>query len=152
MLAGFVALTLLVALVGGMAAAPSVRPWYAVLPHPPASPPDWLFAPVWTVLYIVMAVAAWRVWLRGDLLIDNRRALVLWGWQLGANAVWAPVFFGLHRPGIALIAMIAMNILVALTIAAFRRIDRMAAWLLVPYLAWGIFATYLNAGFWWLNR
>ncbi len=123
-----------------------------MLPHPPLTPPNSVFGPVWTVLYITMAIAAWRIWRCGDVLGDHRRALTLWGWQLAVNAIWAPVFFGLHRPGIAIAIIAALDVMVALTVFAFHRIDRIAAILLLPYLAWGGVATYLTIGFWWLNR
>jgi tryptophan-rich sensory protein len=151
-LAGFVGLTLLVAAVAGVATVPNIKIWYAVLPHPPFTPPNGVFGPVWTVLYIGMAIAAWRIWRCGDVLGDHQRALNLWGWQLGVNAIWAPIFFALHRPGLAIAVILMLDVMVTLTIAAFRRIDRIAAILMVPYLAWGCFATYLTIGFWWLNR
>lgn len=131
-----------------MLTVPNIAHWYAVLPHPVGTPPNWLFGPVWTVLYALMAVAAWRVWLRPG----GRRALSIWGWQLAVNAAWTPVFFALHRPGAALAVIVALNVLIALTIAVFRRIDRIAALMMAPYLAWTLYAAYLNAGFWWLNR
>ncbi|MGC9269511.1 TspO/MBR family protein [Acidiphilium sp.] len=145
-------MTLLVATVAGVTTLPNVKTWYSVLPRPPGTPPNGVFGPVWTVLYIAMAIAAWRVWRCGDILGDHKRALSLWGWQLAVNAIWAPVFFGLHRPGVAIAIILVLDVLVAWTILAFRRIDRIAALLLLPYLAWGLFATYLTVGFWWLNR
>jgi tryptophan-rich sensory protein len=151
-LAGFIGLTLLVAVVASVTTIPNIKTWYAVLPHPPLTPPNGVFGPVWTVLYIAMAIAAWRIWRCGDVLGDHRRALTLWGWQLAVNAIWAPVFFGLHRPAIAIAIIAVLDVMVTLTILAFRRIDRIAAILLLPYLAWGVFATYLTIGFWWLNR
>jgi len=96
----------------------------------------------------MMAVAAWRVWQRPG----HAEPLRLWGWQLAANAIWSPVFFALHRPGIALLVILAMDVLIVGTIRAFAHHDRIAAWMLAPYLVWSVFATYLNAGFWWLNR
>lgn len=140
------------AAVEGIATVPNIKSWYAMLPHPPGTPPNGVFGPVWTVLYIAMAVAAWRVWRCGDILGDHRRALGLWGWQLAINALWAPVFFGLHRPGAAIAIIVVLDGLVAATILAFRRIDRIATLLLLPYFAWSLFATYLTIGFWWLNR
>jgi len=151
-LAGFLALTLLVGTVDGIATIPNIKSWYSLLPHPPLTPPNGVFGPVWTILYIAMAVAAWRVWRCGDVLGDHRRALSLWGWQLAANALWAPVFFGLHHPGLAIPVILALDVVIGLTIFAFRRIDRTAAWLLVPYWVWSLFASYLTLGFWWLNR
>ncbi|MDX5931381.1 TspO/MBR family protein [Acidiphilium acidophilum] len=151
-LAGFLGLTLLVGTVEGIATIPNIKSWYDLLPHPPLTPPNGVFGPVWTILYIGMAVAAWRIWRCGDVLGDHRRALTLWGWQLAVNALWAPLFFGLHRPAIAIGVILVLDGLVAATILAFRRIDRIAGLLLMPYLAWSLFASYLTVGFWWLNR
>lgn len=149
---GFLGLVLLVGLVGASSTVPNVRTWYAVLPHPPGTPPDWVFGPVWTVLYAMMAVAAWQIWRSPDIPVRQSRALSLWGWQLAANAFWSPVFFGLHRPSLALFVILVLDGLIVATIAAFRPISRLAAWLMAPYLAWTVFATYLTAGFWFLNR
>jgi benzodiazapine receptor len=147
-LAGFVGLCLLVAVADGVLTVPNIKPWYSVLVHPPLTPPDWLFGPVWTVLYVMMAVAAWRVWLHPW----HNQALLMWGWQLAFNAAWTPVFFAGHLPGPALAVILGLDVLIVLTIVKFRPLNRMAAWLMVPYLAWSLFATYLNAGFWWLNQ
>jgi len=81
----------------------------------------------------------------------NGRALRLWGWQLALNAIWTPAYFGLRSPPLGLAVILALLVMIVLTIRAFAGIDRRAAWLMVPYLAWTGFATYLNAGFWWLN-
>ena len=121
--------------------------WYAVLRAPPGTPPAWVFAPVWTVLYVTIGIAGWLIWKRRGAV----PALRLWGWQLAANAVWAPAFFGLHSPSAAMGVMIVLLVLVALTVRAFRRIDRIAAVLMVPYGLWCLYAAYLNAGFLFLN-
>lgn len=144
---GFVGLTLLVGAVDAAVTEPSVRTWYLSLARPPGTPPNWVFGPVWAVLYVMMAVAAWLVWRRAE----DRRALRLWGWQLLANALWSPIFFGLHQTGVALAEMVALVLLIGLTIAAFARHSRPAALLMLPYLLWTCYAAYLNAGFWWLN-
>ena len=107
-----------------------------------------MFGPVWTVLYALMAVAAWLVWKRPL----HQRALSLWGWQLAFNAAWAPVFFAGRMPLPALVILLGLDVLIAATIRAFRSQDRRAAWLMLPYMGWALYATYLNAGFWWLNR
>jgi translocator protein len=151
-LMGFLGLTLLVGLAGASVTLPNVRTWYAVLPHPIGTPPDWVFGPVWTVLYVMMAVAAWMVWRSPDIPVRQRRALSLWGWQLAANALWSPVFFGLHRPPLALFVILVLDGLIVATIAAFRPISRIAAGMMLPYLVWCVFATYLTAGFWFLNH
>jgi tryptophan-rich sensory protein len=148
-LLGFLGLCLLVDLSGGVFTASSVHGWFASLIRPPGTPPNWLFAPVWTVLYAMMAVSAWLVWRSGR--PAAYRALRLWGWQLLVNALWSPAFFGLRSPGLALVVILALPPLVALTTWRFWPLSRVAAMLLVPYLAWAIYATYLTAGFFDLN-
>ena len=147
-LLGFVGLCLLVGAAGGSLTAEAVRHWYPSLTAPPLTPPSWVFAPVWTALYIDIGVAAWLVWLRPG----SFAALRVWGWQLAANAAWPAAFFGLRNPALGLIVIALMLVLTAATIIAFYRRRRVAAWLMMPYLAWSLFASYLNAGFWWLNR
>jgi len=149
-LIGFVGLCLLVGAAGGAITAPAVRGWYLSLSRPPGTPPDFVFAPVWTTLYVAMGVAAWLVWRRGKG-EEIRAALRLWGWQLALNALWSPVFFGLHLPGAALVVLLGLLGLIVATLRVFLRIDPWAALLMAPYLAWVCYATYLNAGFWWLN-
>ncbi len=134
----------------GVFTASSVQGWFAGLIRPAYSPPNWLFAPVWTVLYGMMGVSAWLVWRTG--LSEAYRALRLWGWQLLFNALWSPAFFGLRSPGLALVLILALLPLVVLTMARFARLDRFAALLLAPYLIWGVYAAYLTAGFFVLNR
>lgn len=128
----------------------NVRAWYVSLVHPPGTPPDWLFGPVWTALYIAMAIAAWLVW-RGPQ-IRRWRALSLWGWQLLLNALWTPLFFGLHLLAAALAVAVLLVAGIALTAVRFRPLDGRAALLLLPYLGWAGYAAYLNAGILWLNR
>ncbi len=146
-LAGFVGLCLLVGLSDGAVNALSVHSWYLTLKPPPLTPPPAVFGPVWTVLYVMIGVAAWRVWRTPG----HAPALRLWGWQLAANALWTPAFFGLRSPALALAVMAALIVLLLATLRAFRAHDRLAAALLLPYLAWVLFATWLNLGFWWLN-
>jgi tryptophan-rich sensory protein len=156
MLVGLVGLCLLTGAAAGAVTAGNIAPWYRSLARPPGAPPEWVFAPVWTVLYIAMGAAAWLVWRHAGRDAAQRRqaydALMLWGWQLAVNALWPAVFFGLHAPAAGLAVILLLLVLVVLTIRSFARIERPAAWLLVPYLAWCSYATYLNAGFWWLNR
>ena len=108
-----------------------------------------MFGPVWTTLYIMIGTAGWRVWRQH--MPGQQDALRLWGWQLLANALWTPAFFGLHSPGLALAVILVMLATLGRTIAAFRTQDRLAAGLLLPYALWSCYATYLNAGFLWLN-
>jgi tryptophan-rich sensory protein len=130
---------------------PSTGGWYAQLQKPAWNPPAWIFGPVWTVLYVLMAVAAWSVWRRGGCR-EQRLALGLFLGQLALNALWTPLFFGLHRPDLALVDLVLLWFLLAATIAAFARVRRSAAALLLPYLAWSSFAAFLNHTLWQLNR
>jgi benzodiazapine receptor len=148
-LLGFLGLCLLVDMSAGMVTAGSVQGWFSGLTRPPFAPPNWLFAPVWTVLYFMIGIAAWLVWRTGR--PEAYRALRLWGWQLLANALWSPAFFGLHSPGLALAVILVLLVLAALTLWRFAAVERIAALLLAPYLAWGVYAAYLTAGFFVLN-
>ncbi len=141
---------MLVDVSAGAFTATSVDGWFASLNRPPGAPPNWLFAPVWTALYGMMAIAAWLVWRDGR--PASYRALRLWGWQLLVNALWSPAFFGLRSPGLALGVIVVLVPLVALTAWRFAPLNRAAALLLTPYLAWGLYAAYLTAGFFELNR
>ncbi len=158
-LVGFVGLPLLVGLCNGLLTARQVSGWYLSLNRPPGTPPNWLFGPVWTVLYVMMGVAAWLVWRRATQVAETSptaasqymRLLRLWGWQLLLNAAWTPVFFGLHRLAMAQAVILLLLAALVATIAAFARVHRQAAALMLPYLGWTCYATYLNAGFLWLN-
>ena len=123
--------------------------WYQSLAKPSWNPPQWLFAPVWTFLYVSMAAAAWRVHRSGG--SAARPALVLFSIHLVLNAAWPAVFFGLGRFGAALFVLAALLAAVVALVPMFRRIDRLAGDLLVPYAAWLSFALVLNAAFWRLN-
>ncbi len=124
--------------------------WYASLKKPTWNPPSWIFGPVWTVLYTTMAVAAWLVWRRGGW-TAQRRPLLLFLAQLALNAFWTPLFFGLHRPGLAFAETVLFWLAIAVTLAAFYSVSRAAAWLLAPYLAWVSFAAALNFTLWRMN-
>jgi tryptophan-rich sensory protein len=151
-LVGFIGLCLLVGVSAAAANAPAFPTWYASLHQPPGTPPSWLFGPVWAVLYIMLGTGAWLIWWRAPQGRRQTAALQLWGWQLLVNAAWSPAFFSLRSPATGLLVIVPLAVLVALTIILFARLYRPAALLLVPYLAWTSYATYLNAGFWWLNR
>ncbi len=124
--------------------------WYAGLVKPTWNPPGWLFGPVWTVLYALMAVAAWRVWLKGGW-TRQKKALSLLLLQWALNALWTPLFFGLHQPGWALVEILVLLTVLLATMCAFWRVDRPAGVLLIPYAAWVAFATALNGTIWRLN-
>ena len=124
--------------------------WYATLNKPSWNPPGWIFGPVWSALYTMMAMAAWLVWKRGGF-AAQRRPLSLFLVQLALNAAWTPLYFGLHWPGLAFAEIVLLWLAIAATLTAFRPVSRTAAWLLVPYLAWVSFAAFLNFTLWRLN-
>lgn len=129
----------------------SVDGWYDALQRPPGTPPDWLFGPVWTTLYAMVGVAVALLWHRPTELQLKRRALKRFGLQLGLNLLWTPAFFGLQRIDLAMIVIVPLLVAIWLTIRAAYPVSRPAAFLLVPYFLWVGYATYLNAGFWFLN-
>jgi len=155
-LVAFIAISFAVAGLGGLATASNVDGWYADAAKASWNPPNGIFGPVWTVLYTVMAVSAWLIW-RQRARVDVRPALTMYVAQLALNAVWTPVFFGLYpfigAPAlwIALVVIVAIDVTVLLTMTRFWRVSRTAAWLLVPYWAWVLFATTLNAALAALN-
>ena len=146
----FLALSLVVAAVGGAVTATSVGGWYASLAKPSFNPPNGIFGPVWTLLYVLMGVAAWRVW-RKFSLVGARGPLGLWGLQLALNLGWSVLFFGLRQIGPALAEILVLLAAVLATALSFRRLDRLAGLLLVPYCAWVAFASVLNFAIWRLN-
>jgi tryptophan-rich sensory protein len=146
----FLALCFAVSGVGAVATASSVGTWYQTLAKPPFNPPDWIFAPVWTTLYFMMAIAGWRVW-RRDGLRKARSALTLFVLQLGLNMMWSIVFFGLHSIGAALAEILVLLLAILVTTVVFWQRDRIAGMLFVPYAGWVAFATVLNAELWRLN-
>jgi tryptophan-rich sensory protein len=147
-LLGFILACLAIGGLGGWVTAGSVATWFPTLNKPPFNPPAWLFGPVWTTLYVMMGVAAWRVWRKAGW----GTPLNLFAAQLALNCAWSFLFFGLQSPGLALLDIVPLLVLILLTIRAFWPIDRIAGGLLVPYAAWVSFATLLNASIWWLNR
>lgn len=151
-LIGFVGLCLLVGVSAAAVNAPALGGWYAHLVRPPGNPPNWVFPVVWTTLHVMIGTSAWLIWLKAPQGRRQTAALQLWGWQLLLNAAWSPAFFGMNSPSLGMLVIVPLLVLIALTILSFARLYRPAAWLLVPYFLWTSYATYLNAGFWWLNR
>lgn len=149
-LALFVGICLAIGGLGGAVTASSVSEWYPTLNKPSFNPPNWVFGPVWTTLYVMMGIAAWRVWRSADR--DTARGpLALFALQLAVNLGWSIAFFGLRDPGLAVVVILVLDLLVLAMALMFRRIDGLAALLLVPYLAWIAFATILNVAVWRLN-
>ena len=141
----FLAVTFAVAAIGAQF---MPGPWYTALAKPAWTPPGWLFGPVWTVLYVMIAISAWLVWQRQPRVSP---ALALWVAQLALNGIWSWLFFGLERPGLAAIDIVVLLAAIIATALAFARESRPAALLLVPYALWVSFATALNLAIWRLN-
>ncbi|THD59293.1 TspO/MBR family protein [Phenylobacterium sp.] len=146
----FVGVALGVGALGGLATASSVTTWYLGLNKPAFNPPNAVFGPVWTILYILMAVAAWRVWRRA------RRsglwsALTLYAAQLVLNLAWSLIFFGLRQPAWALGEVVVLLSGVVMTAVVFWRIDRLSGLMMIPYAVWVAFAAVLNLEIWRLN-
>ena len=147
-LAVFLGITSAVAAVGSIATRGG-QDWYDTIDKPAFNPPDWVFGPVWTTLYVFMSVAAWLVYRERK----PGRALALgaWGAQLALNLAWSWIFFGAHEPGLALLEIVALFASIAVTIPLFVRINRAAAAFMAPYLGWVAFAGVLNFEVWRLN-
>lgn len=138
-------------LLGQWATYPNIATWYAGLAKPSFNPPNWIFAPVWTTLYVLMAYAVWRVLGVTGKPAERRVALTLFFVQLALNALWSWLFFGLHNPLAGLLDIIPQLLIIVATILRFRRLDSLASWCLVPLAAWVAFAGLLNFEIWRLN-
>lgn len=119
---------------------------------PSFAPPGWIFAPVWTILYALMGIAAWLIWSKGTDRKDVKRALILYALQLFFNFIWSPIFFGLEMRGLAFGVILILLVLILLTTQEFYRIDKRAGYLMIPYILWVSFATILNYSVWQLNK
>ncbi len=148
----FLLVTFAAAAIGSFATFPNVKDWYPTLAKPSWTPPGWLFGPVWSVLYVAMAIAGWRAWRACADRTAARAVLLLYGAQLGCNALWSVLFFGVRRPGLALFDIALLWLLLAVLLVRLWKVDRAAGLLWAPYLAWVSFAAALNASIWWLNR
>lgn len=136
--------------VGSLFTAPAIEGWYAGLNKPWFQPPSWIFGPVWTLLYILMAVAAWLIWKEGGVK-KNTAPLIFFGLQLFFNACWSPLFFGLKTPGYAFADITALWMSIIVTSVLFMRKSRIAGLLMLPYLLWVSFAAVLNFAIWRMN-
>lgn len=146
-----VTICLLIGFLSSFATQSSVNDWYLTLNKPSFNPPNWIFAPVWTSLYILMGVAAGIVWSKGFHHIWVKTALYHFGFQLLFNALWSIVFFGFKSPSWALLVILLLLTLIILTIKWFKVVSKTAAFLLIPYLLWVLFASLLNYKIWELN-
>ncbi|MBE7483546.1 MAG: tryptophan-rich sensory protein [Polyangiaceae bacterium] len=146
-----IAPVLAAAVLGSIATRPNITGWYAQLEKPWFNPPNWLFGPVWTALYVAMAYSFWRVLRTPRDARGRSRAIGVFFAQMTLNAAWSWVFFWAHSPRAALVVIVLLWICIAATAAAFWRVDKIAGWLFVPYLAWVSYATALNAALAALN-
>ena len=149
----FVAIFLLVGYLSSITTQSSINTWYPTLIKPSFNPPNWLFAPVWTLLFIMMGIAAGMIWNQ----LENQRelvkkALLFFTVQLLLNALWSYLFFGLNNVLLALIEVILLWLVIYETFHIFKKIDKKAAYLFIPYLIWVAFAAVLNGSIYYLNR
>lgn len=144
----FIVLCECVGLLGSLTTVSGVSTWYATLAKPVLNPPSWIFGPVWTLLYALMGIAAYLVYKKGKV---AHVALRVFGLQLFLNGIWSPVFFGLHRPDVAFGIIVLMWMSIVWTMVQFSKHSKLATGLLVPYLLWVSFASYLNLMIWMLN-
>jgi tryptophan-rich sensory protein len=136
--------------IGGIFTAKSVRTWYKTLKRGAVSPPDWVFGPVWTTLFLLMGISLYLVWTKEN--VEGKKlAIWIFGIQLSLNVIWSLLFFGLHRPDLALIEIFVLWLVILVNFFVFFAISKPAGLLLVPYLAWVSFAIYLNYSIWRLN-
>jgi benzodiazapine receptor len=139
-------------LMGSAVTVPQIPGWYATLAKPPFNPPNWIFAPVWTALYAIMAYAAFRILRLPADTPGKTKTLAAYHIQLALNVMWSCVFFGLNSPLGGILVIVPLLALILVTIALFRPLDPLAANLLWPYVAWVSFATLLTISIWWLNH
>jgi tryptophan-rich sensory protein len=137
--------------VGTLFTRSEIRTWYDTLAQSPLTPPNWTFGVVWTILYILMGVSAFLIWRKGFNKKHVKSALGIFILQLVMNTLWSILFFGLHNPAAALLDIISLWLAIVATMIAFSSISKHATWLLVPYLLWVSFATYLNYYIWAFN-
>lgn len=150
----FLALVFVISGVSSLVTMPAVNSWYQTINRPSWTPPDWVFGPVWTTLYILIAIAGWRVWekLPGGIAARVKHPTLRWYWmQLALNFLWSFLFFAWWLPELAAADILLMIAAIWLTIRAFKKLDKAAAWLLVPYLLWVCYASTLNIGIVVLN-
>ena len=138
-------------LLGQLATFPNLAPWFAGLVKPSFNPPNWVFGPVWTTLYALMAFAAWRI-LKLPPSPARRTAMILFFGQLALNVAWSWMFFAAHSPLLGLVNIVPQLLVIVATLVAFARLDRIAGWCMAPLALWVGYASLLNAAVWWLNR
>ncbi|XWN37989.1 MAG: TspO/MBR family protein [Balneola sp.] len=147
-----IAICLLIGFLSGISTSDSISGWYSTLEKPSFNPPNWIFGPVWTFLYILMGIALGKIWSSDISSKEKNKAIFVFGVQLLVNGMWSIFFFGMQNLLLAFIDIIILVILIVYTIKLFKPINRMSSWLLYPYLAWVSFATILNLSIILLNN
>jgi len=150
-LIGFILVTFVAAFIGSLFTTPNIASWYSTLTKPSFAPPNWLFGPAWTILYILMAVAAFLIWQNKNN-PQAKKALIFYFIQLTLNSLWSIIFFGWHNPQLAFFEIVILWLFILLTLIKFYKIKKTAGLLLVPYLLWVSFASFLNLFIWLLNK
>ena len=145
------AIPLLIGFIGSQFTMESVKTWYLTINRPSFNPPNWVFAPVWTTLYVLMGIASFRVWQRRKTAEWFHWAVIIYFVQLIFNLMWSFIFFELHQIGFALVEIILLLLLIVINAFIFYRFDKLAAWLFLPYFLWVSFATYLTYSIFILN-
>lgn len=139
--------------ISGILTRGDVDTWYTTLVKPVFNPPNWIFAPMWTTLFILMGIAAGLVWDRIETQTETvKKGLLFFAIQLALNVLWSILFFKLHNPMLALIEIIVLWLMIYETFVQFNKVNKIAGYLFIPYLLWVTFALVLNASIWWLNR
>lgn len=151
-----IAICLSAGLIGSFFTADAIPNWYATINKPAFSPPNWIFGPVWTTLYILMGISLYRIWIsvpvsKKKIAHSKKKAIVIFGVQLLLNTLWSIIFFGFQNPGLALLEIYLLLAAIIYTKILFCRIDKLAGYLLIPYIAWVSFASVLNFFIWQLN-
>ncbi len=150
-----ISICLAAGLIGSFFTADAISNWYATVNKPDFNPPNWIFGPVWTTLYILMGISLYRIWvsvpLKKHISPNKKKAIVVFGIQLILNTIWSIIFFGLENPGIALLEIYILLAAIVYTKYLFCKIDKLAGYLLIPYIAWVTFASILNFFIWQLN-
>jgi len=151
-LIAWVIICLAAGFIGSIFTMPAIPTWYAGINKPPFNPPNWIFGPVWTTLFILMGISAWLIWEKRFSNKEVRSAIMIFSAQLVLNMLWSIIFFGFKSPLLAFADIIVLWLLILAAILSFYRISRPAAWLLIPYILWVSFASVLNLSIWLLNR
>ena len=146
-----IVVTQLAGIIGSLFTFSAIPTWYATLTKPELNPPSWVFGPVWTTLYVLMGVSVFLIWQKGWERKDVKIAVSVYGVQLVLNALWSIVFFGMQSPGLALVNIALLFVSIVSTMILFYKISRPAMYLLVPYILWVSFASYLNYAIYALN-